>query len=105
MTATLDGVAARKKGKPELTAEQLAAEELVRRAREQGLSLIGPDGPPRRVTAPGCHGRAVRASSLPTLSAFKSVPVWRAAARRSSVSARFLFGDLADALTESRIPG
>lgn len=28
MTATLDGVAARKKGKPEPTAEQLAAEEL-----------------------------------------------------------------------------
>jgi putative transposase len=32
------------KKKPELTAEQVAAEELVRRAREQGLSLTGPDG-------------------------------------------------------------
>src|SRR5215469_10778807 len=40
MTATLDGVT--KKTKPEPTAEQLAAEELVRRAREQGLSLTGP---------------------------------------------------------------
>jgi putative transposase len=30
--------------KPEPSAEQLAAEELVRRAREQGLSLTGPDG-------------------------------------------------------------
>jgi putative transposase len=39
MTATLDSVAARKKDKPEPTAE-----ELVRRAREQGLSLTGPDG-------------------------------------------------------------
>src|SRR6202046_5268921 len=42
MTATLDDVT--KKVKPEPSAEQLAAEELVRRAREQGLSLTGPDG-------------------------------------------------------------
>jgi putative transposase len=42
MTATLDGVT--KKIKPEPTAEQRAAEELVARAREQGLSLTGPDG-------------------------------------------------------------
>ena len=41
MTETLETVT---KKKPELTAEQAAAEELVRRAREQGLSLTGPDG-------------------------------------------------------------
>jgi hypothetical protein len=35
MTATLDGVP-RKKDKPEPTAEQRAAEELVRRAPERG---------------------------------------------------------------------
>ena len=42
MNATLEDVT--KKSRPEPTAEQLAAEELVRRAREQGLSLTGPDG-------------------------------------------------------------
>jgi hypothetical protein len=36
MTATLDGVTSKKNSEP--TAEQLAAEEMVRRAREQGLS-------------------------------------------------------------------
>jgi transposase-like protein len=41
MTATLNDVA---KMKPELTPEELAATELVRLAREQGLSLTGPDG-------------------------------------------------------------
>jgi mutator family transposase len=41
MTATLDDVA---KKRPELSAEQLAATELVRLAKEQGLSLTGPDG-------------------------------------------------------------
>jgi putative transposase len=50
MTATLDGVAARKKDKPEPSAEQQAAEELVRRAREQGLSLTGPDGLLKQLT-------------------------------------------------------
>src|SRR5580692_11642899 len=40
MTETLELVT---KKKPEATAEQVAAEELVRRAREQGLSLTGPD--------------------------------------------------------------
>jgi putative transposase len=39
MTATLDGVANKRKDKP----EPAAAEELVARAREQGLSLTGPD--------------------------------------------------------------
>ena len=33
-----------KKNKPEPSAEELAAKELVRVAREQGLSLTGPDG-------------------------------------------------------------
>ena len=42
MTETLDGVP--KKIKPEPGPEQRAAEEMVRRAREQGLSLTGPDG-------------------------------------------------------------
>jgi len=37
-------VAARKKNKPEPSAEQLAAEAMVRRTREHGLSLTGPDG-------------------------------------------------------------
>jgi hypothetical protein len=41
MTETLEPVT---KKKPEPTAEQAAAEELARRAREQGLSLTGPDG-------------------------------------------------------------
>lgn len=43
MTATLDDVA--KKSKREPTAEERAAEEMVRRARRQGLSLVHPDGP------------------------------------------------------------
>jgi transposase-like protein len=50
MTATLDAVASKKKGKPEPSAEQRAAEELVRRAREQGLSLTGPDGLLKQLT-------------------------------------------------------
>ena len=48
MTATLNDVS--KKIKQEPTAEQLAAEELVRRAREQGLSLTGPDGLLKQLT-------------------------------------------------------
>jgi transposase-like protein len=48
MTATLDGVT--KKIKPELSPEQRAAEELVARAREQGLSLTGPDGLLKQLT-------------------------------------------------------
>jgi putative transposase len=50
MTATLDAVASKKKDKPELTPEERAAEELVRRAREQGLSLTGPDGLLKQLT-------------------------------------------------------
>jgi putative transposase len=49
MTATLDDVT-KKKDKPELTAEEKVAEELVRRAREQGLSLTGPDGLLKQLT-------------------------------------------------------
>jgi hypothetical protein len=48
MTATLDDVT--KKSKREPTAEEKVAEELVRRAREQGLSLTGPDGLLKQLT-------------------------------------------------------
>jgi transposase-like protein len=47
MSATLENVTRKK---PEPTAEQVAAEELVRRAREQGLSLTGPDGLLKQLT-------------------------------------------------------
>jgi transposase-like protein len=48
MTATLNDVAKRKPA--ELSAEQKAAAELVRRAKEQGLSLTGPDGLLKQLT-------------------------------------------------------
>jgi transposase-like protein len=48
MTATLDDVA--KKKPTEVTAEQQAAAELVRLAKEQGLSLTGPDGLLKQLT-------------------------------------------------------
>jgi putative transposase len=48
MTATLDGVTKRKP--VEQSAAQQAAVELVRMAREQGLSLTGPDGLHRQLT-------------------------------------------------------
>ena len=48
MTATLGDVT--KKIKQEPTAEELAAQEMVRRAREQGLSLTGPDGLLKQLT-------------------------------------------------------
>jgi transposase-like protein len=48
MTATLDDVTARKQAEP--TAEEAAAAELVRRAREQGLSMTGPDGLLKQLT-------------------------------------------------------
>ena len=47
MTETLVTVT---KKKPEASAEQAAAEELVRQAREQGLSLTGPDGLLKQLT-------------------------------------------------------
>jgi len=49
MTATLDDVM-KKKDKPEPSTEEKVAEELVRRAREQGLSLTGPDGLLKQLT-------------------------------------------------------
>ncbi len=48
MTATLDDVT--KKSKREPTAEERAAEEMVARAREQGLSLTGPGGLLKQLT-------------------------------------------------------
>ncbi len=48
MTATLDDVT--KKEQAEQSAEQKAAVELVRLAREQGLSLTGPDGLLKQLT-------------------------------------------------------
>jgi putative transposase len=48
MTATLDDVT--KKSKREPTAAEKVAEELVARAREQGLSLTGPDGLLKQLT-------------------------------------------------------
>jgi putative transposase len=48
MTATLDGVTKRKPA--EQSAEQQAAAELVRMAKEQGLSLTGPDGLLKQLT-------------------------------------------------------
>ena len=46
MTETLETMTK----KPEASAEQVAAEELVRQAREQGLSLTGPDGLLKQLT-------------------------------------------------------
>jgi putative transposase len=48
MTATLDDVAKKKEAEP--SAEQQAAAELVRMAKEQGLSLTGPDGLLKQLT-------------------------------------------------------
>jgi putative transposase len=48
MTVTLDGMAKRKPA--EVSAEQQAAAELVRLAKEQGLSLTGPDGLLKQLT-------------------------------------------------------
>lgn len=48
MSATLEGVA--RKEPAEVSAEQQAATELVRLAREQGLSLTGPDGLLKQLT-------------------------------------------------------
>ncbi len=42
MTTTLNDMTAKKK--PDPSAEEVAAKELVRVAQEQGLSLTGPDG-------------------------------------------------------------
>src|SRR5690348_2505626 len=50
MTATLDTVASKKKVRPEPSAEQQLAQELVARARAQGVSLTGPDGLLKQLT-------------------------------------------------------
>ena len=44
MTTTLNEVNLNKEKKPEPSAEEIAASELVRLAKEKGLSLTGPDG-------------------------------------------------------------
>src|SRR6188472_1384568 len=49
MTATLD-IVAKQKEPPEESAELAAARELVRQAKEQGLSLAGPDGLLKQLT-------------------------------------------------------
>jgi putative transposase len=49
VTTTLDDVTARKR-KPDASAEEKAAAELVRLAKEQGLSLTGPDGLLKQLT-------------------------------------------------------
>jgi putative transposase len=49
MTATLS-VVTKKRESSEESAEQQAATELVRLAREQGLSLTGPDGLLKQLT-------------------------------------------------------
>jgi transposase-like protein len=48
MTATLNDVPKRIKQEP--SAEQLAAQEMVARARERGLSLTGPEGLLKQLT-------------------------------------------------------
>ncbi|SCL34727.1 Transposase, Mutator family [Micromonospora rhizosphaerae] len=49
MTATLNDVTPQK-NKPEPSTQEQAAAELVRLAREQGLSLTGPDGLLKQLT-------------------------------------------------------
>lgn len=53
MTATLDAVANKRQDKPGPSAEQKLAEDLVARARAQGLSPTGPDGGRQRAIRPG----------------------------------------------------
>ena len=48
------------KKKPEPSAEETAAKELVRLAREQGLSLTGPDGLLKQFTKIGAGDGAER---------------------------------------------
>ena len=51
--------------KPDPSAEEVAAKELVRLAREQGLSLTGPDGLLKCKAA--CHSSATPAPGTPPL--------------------------------------
>ncbi len=72
MAATLDDVT--KKIKAEPTAEDAAAREMVRRAREQALSLTGPDGLLKQLTKTvlertgGCHHRLCVCTAGPATS-------------------------------------
>jgi putative transposase len=59
MTVTLDDMAKRKP--VEMSAEQQAAADLVRMAKEKGLSLTGPDGLLKRLTQVGDRDRLGRA--------------------------------------------
>jgi transposase len=59
---TLDAVARRK---AEASAEELAAAELVRMAKEQGLSLTGPNGLLKQFTSPRFGRGAVRRRRKP----------------------------------------
>jgi hypothetical protein len=67
MTTTPDGRTSTRKGKPESAAEQGLAEEMVARAREQGMSLTGPDellsAATRRCSAVAAGGQARRTST------------------------------------------
>ena len=58
MTGTLNDVVKKKPVEP--SAEQQAAVELVRQARERGLSLTGPDGLLKQLTKTGPGDRAGR---------------------------------------------
>ena len=55
---TTDVMSAKKK--PEPSAEELAALELVRHAMEQGLSVTGPDGLLKQFTKSGLKPRSTR---------------------------------------------
>jgi hypothetical protein len=77
MTATLNDVA--KKKDVEQSAEQQAAAELVRLAKEQGRSLTGPDGSPtdaqqprRRSDAPDCSASSAPSRRRPGCPAWPS---------------------------------
>jgi hypothetical protein len=63
MTGTLNDVTPRK-NKPDPTPEELAAVELVRRAREQGLSLTGPDGLLNSCVQDGARDRVGRGGAV-----------------------------------------
>jgi len=58
MMTTLNDMTAKKK--PEPSAEEIAARELVRLAKEQGLSLTGPDGLLKQFTKVGAGDGAER---------------------------------------------
>ena len=75
MTATLDDVT--KKIKPEPTAQELAAKELVRRAREQGLSLD---------RSADCSSDIKGLPQVPTSFGATPPDAWRSAIRRQQIA-------------------